>query len=197
MPPKSNPPKQFYWSDPHIGHAAVLRYDNRPFNDIYEMNEALIQNYNSVVGPNDRCIWVGDCFLTAKVVARDVMDRLNGIKICVAGNHDHRPTQMLGLGFAFSCYEMTIKIAGRKVLVSHYPYADESDTRHETKYADYRPKDNGLWLLHGHVHNKWGKFRKKMINVGACLWDYTPISHSYLEVLIQQNPDGFKTCSSE
>lgn len=180
--------RQFYWADPHFGHKQVLTYEKRPFASIDEMNKTMIENYNRVVGPNDRCVWLGDCFLTAKHIARQIMEQLNGVKIVVLGNHDHSPTQMLGLGFAYACYEMKIKIAGYDVLLSHYPYANDQDSFHEIKHDLYRPKNSGLWLLHGHCHSKsWGIFKDRMINVGVDLWGFKPIPHSFFEDYIQKH----------
>ena len=45
-------------------------------------------------------------------------------------------------------------------LVCHFPYADDGDDR----YPEYRPKDEGLPLLHGHVHSRWQQ-RGNMLNV--------------------------------
>ena len=178
--------KTFWWSDPHFSHKNILEFENRPFKNIDEHDRALIENYNSVIGHQDRCIWVGDCFITAKERARGIMERLNGVKIVVLGNHDHTPTQMMALGFHFACQQMQIKIAGYDVLVSHYPYKFEGETKHEIKYANLRPNDNGLWLIHGHMHSKGPKFLNKMINVGVDHWDFKPIPHSFFEGYIQK-----------
>lgn len=178
--------KTFFWADTHIGHKQILNYEDRPFNNLDEHDEALIENYNSVVGPIDRCIWIGDCFLTAKEKAKSIMERLNGVKIVVRGNHDHTPTQMMALGFHFACEQMQIKIAGHDVLLCHFPYKTEEDTQHEIRYERLRPKNNGLWLLHGHIHSKGWKFKDKMINVGVDQWGFKPIPMSFFETYIQK-----------
>ena len=43
----------FYISDLHIGHENILRFDNRPFADVNEMNNKLIENWNARVHSND------------------------------------------------------------------------------------------------------------------------------------------------
>lgn len=43
----------FVLADTHFGHANVIKYDNRPFADVNEMDNKMIQNWNSVVKPSD------------------------------------------------------------------------------------------------------------------------------------------------
>ena len=62
---------------------------------------------------------------------------------------------------------------GTVVDVDHFPY--EGDSRDEDRYGDWRPKDNGRVLLHGHVHSSW-RTNGRMINVGVDVWDHAPIS---------------------
>lgn len=45
----------------------------------------------------------------------------------------------------------------------------------EERFMEHRPKNEGNWLLHGHVHSAW-KVKDKQINVGVDVWDYKPIS---------------------
>lgn len=50
----------YYIADTHFNHAKVIAYDNRPFKTVEEMNAALIQNWNSVVTPDDHIYILGD-----------------------------------------------------------------------------------------------------------------------------------------
>lgn len=50
----------YFISDLHIGHTNVLSFDNRPFKSIEEHDEALIKNWNSVVGMDDDVYLLGD-----------------------------------------------------------------------------------------------------------------------------------------
>ena len=50
----------FFTSDFHVGHTNVIRFDGRPFKDVDEMNQSLIDNWNSVVGDEDVVFYLGD-----------------------------------------------------------------------------------------------------------------------------------------
>lgn len=55
-----NPEHTFFTSDTHFNHANIIRFCNRPFKDVEQMNETLIANWNRVVGTNDIVFHLGD-----------------------------------------------------------------------------------------------------------------------------------------
>jgi len=79
-------------SDTHFGHAGIckfLRDDGtkvRPWDDPEEMTEALVENWNRVVGPKDRVYHLGDVVINRRYLK--VLERLNGRKKLIRGNHD-------------------------------------------------------------------------------------------------------------
>ena len=79
----------FYISDMHYGHANILRLCNRPFSDVYEMNKALIQNWNSAVTPYDTVYIVGDVAWNV-TEAIEFMHNCRGKKVLIVGNHDKK-----------------------------------------------------------------------------------------------------------
>ena len=79
---------RFWTSDLHFGHANIIRYCNRPFGDVDEMNRSLIQRWNDVVG-NDDEVWVlGDVAMGRIGDTLGLIRQLHGTKILLAGNHD-------------------------------------------------------------------------------------------------------------
>lgn len=84
-------------SDTHFGHTGVCRFMRadgvtklRPWDDPEEMNEALIDNWNRVVGKNDRVYHLGDVVIARRQLNL-VLPRLNGRKVLIKGNHDIFP----------------------------------------------------------------------------------------------------------
>ena len=63
-------------------------------------------------------------------------------------------------------------IAGQTVRLDHFPY--KPDPRYNFNYARWRPEDDGRWLLHGHIHEKWRQ-QHRQINVGVDAWHFTPV----------------------
>lgn len=85
-------PSVFLVSDTHFGHVGMTKFVNsdgtkiRPWNNIEEMDEALIDNWNSVVKPNDKVYHLGDVIINRR--AFNTVRRLNGDKVLIKGNHD-------------------------------------------------------------------------------------------------------------
>ena len=68
----------FFTSDTHFNHTNIIRFCDRPFGSTEEMNEKLIGNWNSVVGPDDIVFHLGDFCLGGSAEWTKVLDRLNG-----------------------------------------------------------------------------------------------------------------------
>lgn len=87
-------PNIFFASDHHFGHANILNFKKddgtplRDFKDIDHMNETIIQRHNETVRPNDKVYFLGDVVMSRKNSALKILERLNGEKILIKGNHD-------------------------------------------------------------------------------------------------------------
>lgn len=84
--------KTFVVSDTHFGHANICIFKNadgtkvRPFDSVDEMDEALVERWNAVVGPSDKVYHLGDVAISKKALS--ILGKLNGRKILIKGNHD-------------------------------------------------------------------------------------------------------------
>lgn len=171
----------YFTSDHHFSHQNILKYCNRPFKSIDEMNEEMFRRWNETVGVDDIVYYLGDFSLSIKPLEK-YLHLLNGKKYLISGNHDQchpchgsrayrLKEKYIDCGFDLVTPKLELLIKDQWVLMHHMPYKDDKDLR----YPEYRPTDKGQWLLHGHVHDKW-KIRDRMINVGVDVWNFYPVS---------------------
>ena len=153
--------KVFIIADTHFNHANIIKYCNRPFKDVKEMEKYIITKWNSVVAPDDTVYHLGDVGFGSFEELKNLLTKLNGKKILIMGNHDlsRGRNTWLKIGFA-EVYKKELTI-GNYVL-SHYPK---------------RIEDNQINFF-GHIHNKPlnDTFNKNNhINVSVEVVDYTPL----------------------
>jgi len=86
-------PAVFLVSDTHFGHAGVCRFTRndgvtklRPWDSAEEMDEEMVRRWNDRVRPNDKVYHLGDVVMSRRSLS--IMDRLNGDKVLIRGNHD-------------------------------------------------------------------------------------------------------------
>ena len=80
--------KTFFVADTHFGHEAMIRFENRPFENTKDMERQLIKNWNETVDSEDRVYVLGDFAFGDKAEVTRLCRSLNGKKILVLGNHD-------------------------------------------------------------------------------------------------------------
>lgn len=166
-----------FYSDPHFGHANIIKHANRPFAEIEEMNAELIARYQSEVGDNDFVMWLGDCAWSMPLL-RDVLNALPGRKGLIRGNHDKPAAVMAHAGFDFVAEQMWIRLANTNVLLCHYPpiKAVYSGREFDDRFADKRPRlTKGQVCIHGHTHERKRIFLgQRRIHVGVDAWNFAP-----------------------
>lgn len=124
------------WHFSHVG-ATVWKFDDgtkqRPFDNIEEMDEAIVERHNSVVGPKDKVYVLGDCAINRKGLKH--IERLNGDKVLIKGNHDIFKLEDYTKYFRdIRAYHLMDKI-----LLAHIPV-------HPASLARWRGQ------IHGHLH---------------------------------------------
>lgn len=78
----------FFISDTHFFHKNIIQYSSRPFSSVEEMNEAMINNWNDMVKPNDEVYHLGDVSFSDYKNTKTLLRRLNGNINIILGNHD-------------------------------------------------------------------------------------------------------------
>lgn len=182
----------WFYSDPHFGHANIIKLQGRPFRDMMEMEVELIERYNDFVGAYETVCWLGDCSFYSAEKTSAILYRMNGNKILVRGNHDGKAAKMAQLGFDLVVDEAVMQIAGRKVRLSHYPYAEGEPPygSEEGRYLDRRPqRRHREVLIHGHTHSH-KQLHGNMIHVGVDAWDFHPVNIRQIAELLKAIPEG-------
>ncbi len=192
-----------FTSDLHLGHRKAA--EHRGFTGpqaTAEHDVIIARNWNAVVRPDD-AVWVlGDLAASSPAYALEILGNLPGTKHLVLGNHDqphpmHRDAH-LRLGkyldvFASVSTAARRRVEGTEVLLSHFPYHRD---RGEVRHTQWRLRDEGRWLLHGHTHGPERVtitgFRRtapltKEIHVGVDAWDLTPVPLTTIAHLIQEH----------
>ncbi|WP_106791164.1 metallophosphoesterase family protein [Aquimarina sp. Aq78] len=80
--------KIFFTSDHHFGHSNIIKFSNRPFQSIEEMNEVLIDKWNEKIRKNDHVYHLGDVGLINPKKLEKILSRLNGKIYLIKGNHE-------------------------------------------------------------------------------------------------------------
>lgn len=88
IPRQSGRKKLYLTSDEHYHHRKILVYQNRPFESLTQMNEALINNHNSIVKDSDSVIHIGDFSFGKKEDFLKTALSLNGTHYFMDGSHD-------------------------------------------------------------------------------------------------------------
>jgi calcineurin-like phosphoesterase family protein len=160
-------------SDTHFNHANILRFTDsntgeliRPgFKDVTEMNETMIQNWNSVVRPGDKVYHLGDVVFGDKDWFKRMLPRLMGSKRLIVGNHDDVP--FLSSGGFFQKVQMWRVFAEFNILMSHVPL-------HESGLYRSKNRDRPMLNVHGHTHGN-GSPPGPYKSVCVELTDYRPV----------------------
>lgn len=186
----------FFSSDLHFGHANIAAYSGRPFlhgpEGVDVMNAALIDRWNDRVDPSDTVYVLGDVAMGKIADSLPLASKLHGEKFLVAGNHDRCWSgnkkadawrdRYVEVGFRLLPEEgWHVLDGGLQVTICHFPFTGDSGD--EDRHVEYRPTDEGQWLLHGHVHDAWLQ-RGRMINVGVDAWGGSPASEDDIRAVI-------------
>ena len=158
----------WFTSDNHFSHKNIIKYCNRPFKNVKEMNQIMIRKWNERIKKDDLIFHIGDfCFKYAPSESPDapknsfeiIRPKLNGNIIFIVGNHDLRN------GVKSIIESLVIKYGGKRIYLTHNP-----------KFAKKEFELNFC----GHVHEKW-KFKRLgkksiIINLSVDVWNYYPVN---------------------
>ena len=182
--------KVLFTSDTHFYHANIINFCTRPFANVETMNEALIENWNAVVGVDDIVFHLGDFCFGGSAEWTNILNRLNGKIYLIVGNHDLKNLRKgYYKRFEDVVMQMHIEVDKQRIYLNHYPF------------LCYAGAYNGAWQLFGHVHtceNNIGKDapRLNMIfptqyDVGVDNNNFMPVSFDQVKQIIEKQIEQF------
>lgn len=131
----------YFTSDLHLGHANAIKFTNRPFQSVEQMNDGLIRNINETVMANDELWILGDfAFKVNMAAAKQFRDQINCKTVhMITGNHDKDYTR----DHIFQSVQpyKELKTEYGKFILFHYPI------------YEWNGAHNGTIHLHGHIHS--------------------------------------------
>lgn len=166
----------YFTIDLHFGHNNIIRFCDRPFSSVKEMDEQLIENWNEKVNKLDTVYILGDLIFRAKRSPEYYLDRLKGKKRLIIGNHDKYWISKVDLSRYFESVNEILKFSnGRHQLVAcHYPMMSW-------------PGGRKAYMIFGHIHNNtsmdfWPVIKNsdRLLNVGVDVNGYAPVSFEEL-----------------
>lgn len=180
----------FFTSDTHFNHGNIIKYAMRPYENVDEMNEALIKNWNSVVKDNDIVFHLGDFMFGNINRFWEFRGRLNGKIYLIHGNHDYKLMceGNIEQGFEDIASQMNIVVDGQKIYLNHFPFLT----------FDGIFKEKPSWQLFGHVHSNQNHpytspdmsrldyLLPTQYDVGIDNNNYTPVSFSQVKDIISK-----------
>lgn len=163
--------KVFFIGDTHFGHANIIKYCKRPFSSAQEMDAMLIKNWNDVVEPGDTVYHLGDFAFDRH--PEKYLNRLNGIKHLIKGNHDKQPS--IKHGWASINDYREIRVEGQHIVLFHFAC------------RVWHRSHKGSWMLYGHSHGTLPDDRTLLsIDVGVDCHNFKPISFNQIKTIMKK-----------
>ena len=167
----------FYAADTHFSYEPLV--ESRGFSSAAQMDEKLIENWNSVVTDDDTVYLVGDIGYNGGFVPCEILSRLKGRKHLIRGNHDtcYEDAQLLYRYFESVTDFLEIEDGDTHILLCHYPLL-------------YNKRG---YMVHGHLHNSDQfydilKDLPRMLNAGVDVNGMKPVT---LAELVEHNRDFY------
>ena len=167
-------------SDTHFNHENIIFLADRPFASLSDMNNALIENWNNRINPQDEVWHLGDFGLDNKrdLPLENIFKFLRGQKNLIIGNHDEQTKKMLKYPWNSIQHYKKIRCNGESYILCHYPF------------QSWNGQNAGRVHLHGHCHGTLRTLLPNRIDVGVDCQGYHPINLEDVPAKIALHNEG-------
>lgn len=175
---------KYFTSDLHLFHSNVIKHANRPFKNVDEMNEALVNNINSRVKSNDDLYLLGDISFGTRDNTYEILSRINGIKYLILGNHDKGILRWKDVQSLFYKITPMLEI---KVLDNDLSRGYQDIVMLHYSMRVWNKSHHGSWHLYGHSHGTLPDDPNSLsIDVGVDCHNYQPISYDEIKSIMSK-----------
>ncbi|WP_196886502.1 metallophosphoesterase [Aureivirga sp. CE67] len=173
--------KIFFTSDNHFGHKNILKFSNRPFDSVQEMDEYMIQKWNEKVGENDEVYHLGDVGFYSSGKMRKILERLNGKIYLIKGNHE-KSAEACHTRFEWikDYHELVVKDdeferGEQLVILFHYAM------------KEWNCSHWGSYHLYGHSHGTLQEDETSLsFDIGVDCHGFAPLSYEEVKQIMKQ-----------
>lgn len=153
----------WFTADFHLGHKNIIRYCNRPFETLEEMNHTILERLNACVKANDILYFLGDFCIGPKARAAEIRKQIRCKRIfAVPGNHD-KDTRKLIQEFSWLNALAEVSLNGQRIVLCHYAM------------RVWNQSSRGTWHLYGHSHGRLPDIATSLsMDVGVDTHDFRP-----------------------
>ena len=167
----------FFTADTHFDHANIIKWANRPFDSLEQMNNILLDNWNKTVKPHDIVYFLGDMAFGTQ----HWIPRLNGNIIFIMGNHDSKSKKYYNYpNLIRTEHLINKKIHSQRITMCHYPLASWDKWR------------GGAWCLHGHSHGRYKKADQLILDVGVDCHKFFPLHFEQVEAIMEKKKESLR-----
>lgn len=171
--------------DPHLGHSLVS--DLRGYSSIDDHDNAILANMARVAQPDTVWWHTGDEAFNGWRERIPAFSEIPGIHHLVLGNHDRSfPANSNSFKYladylaVFASVQLAARIVhkGVRLLICHFPYDGDTTGRGEERFEQWRLRDLGTTLIHGHTHSDQRVSRSArgtvQLHAGLDAWGLVP-----------------------
>jgi calcineurin-like phosphoesterase family protein len=169
----------WFSADFHLSHKNIIKYCNRPFRDVEEMDSTIIENLKSKLKSNDILYYLGDLTFH-ETTALEFFEVFKDIKIhYIIGNHDNKKVLDIVQKYCESMSLLKeITIAGQDITLCHYAMRVWNNSHFNS------------WQLYGHSHATLEPVGKQY-DVGVDNNNFFPVSFDEIVEIMKNRPNNF------
>lgn len=171
----------YFTADTHFGHKNIIKYSNRPFDSVEEMDRELIRRWNEKITPQDVVYHLGDFAFCERERILEIREQLNGEIFLIKGNHDKEAVKCkTAFGWIRDFYELK------------HPDPNGHNGKHSVTLMHYAMRvwnrsHHGTFHLYGHSHGSLPDDpTSRSFDVGVDCHNYYPISYAEVQEIMAQ-----------